>query len=193
MKHRELVFGLLASMVASSLSATSAMDVGPLYDVDELSIEVMIGSPLASDGHSARQLFSSDIAKADVFEKALVTAATQHLQKAGVRVSSTQDRILMVSLYGGQFTDSGCDQNLYLVEVAVCRSEEDYCGPSRTLLGVASDARLSDSLLTTVIAVVDDFIEKRSRYREMQKPPGSSDQPPNSAAPADQKAPLPGR
>jgi hypothetical protein len=178
---RTLVFGLLFAMLASFLSATSAMDVGPLYDVDELSIEVMIGSSLALESHSARELFSSDTGKADVFKRALITTAAQHLQQAGVRVSSTQDTVLMISIYGGQFIDSGCDRNFYSVEVAVCSSEEDHCQPWSTLLGVASDARLSDSLLTTVLAVVDEFIEKRSRYREMQKPAGSSKQPPNPA------------
>jgi hypothetical protein len=145
--------------------------MGPIADVDELSIDVTIGFPLALDEDSATELFDANPSGASAFQSSLLPQLTSHLEKASIRVTKTQDRVLTVSIYGGHFAKSGCDRNFYLVQVGLARAEEPYSGPDRTILGTATDADLSQSLLTTVLAVVDEFIEQRSRYRAIQNQP----------------------
>jgi hypothetical protein len=162
--------GIALWLYAIPLHPTSGISTGPIADVDELSINVSLGSHLALDFASATEL-GLDASTAETFKQSLLARVRDHFTQAGVRVSQTEDRVLFISVYGGHFPESGSAHNFYLVEIGLQRAEEGYAGPDRTVLGTATDERLPGALLTTVLAVVDEFIEQRAQYRAIQNVP----------------------
>jgi len=165
---------LLLSTPAWSMSGFS---IGPLAYVDELSVEVVIGQSLALDQDAATPLFNSMPAVRDQFKSDVKRRLTELLEKAGIKVTASQQKVLSVSVFGGHFKASA--NNLYLVEAGYVGPDRSCGDPDRSVLGTAEDTRLAPTLLRTVTEIVNEFLVERQRYRESLKPRTSGKVPPN--------------
>ena len=116
--------------------------------------------PSATSG--ASPLFDTDTTRAAELKAAVLTAASAHLRKGGVRVVSKSDNVISLGFFGGKFAAGNCP-------VTVCVHGQDHRSPERTILGVVEDAGLAQALTGATLEAVDEFTEQRAAYRQARK------------------------
>lgn len=165
-----LVLGLVVTSVAPIGFAKSARDVGPLADVNEVVLEVMVGDPLAAGASEATPLFGVDHERYRRFRAGLLERLAKELEAGGVSVVEDEEATLLeIAYFGGIFEDSGSSANFFLIEVRVCGLSEELCPPWRTVLGFAQDRELEAKLEDPAVEIVRYFLEARTKYRESRR------------------------
>ncbi len=170
-----LAIGML--LLGTPVWSMSGLSIGPLAYVDQLSIEIVIGQSLALDQDAATPLFKSMPAIREQFKSDVRARLTELLEKAGIKVTASQERVLSVSVFGGHFKASA--DNFYLVEAGYAGPDVSCDGPDRSVLGTAGDTSLAPALLDTVTNIVNQFLVERQRYRESLKSRAPRKVPPN--------------
>src|SRR5262249_5784656 len=150
--------------------ATSMRNIGPLAEVDEVSLDVLWGNSLGIATDLGTPLFDADNKRAAEVKSTVLGSVSAHLRKGGVQVVSKSDNAISLGFFGGKFETSGCPtKNFFMVQVTVCLHGQDRCNPERTILGVVGDAGLAQSLTDATLEAVDEFIEQRAAYRQTRK------------------------
>jgi hypothetical protein len=148
-------------------SGTSLRNIGPLADIDEISIDAMIGDALGIEGDPGVPLLRGDRKGAEDLKAALVTGASGHLKKAGVRVVQSADSSIAFNVFGGKFEAGGAtDKNFFMLQIMVCAPNQDHCGQERTILGVVDDQGLARTVTNAALSALDGFLDDRSAYRK---------------------------
>ena len=166
---RVTMLAVMAILAGSTTArASSPLNVGPLWDVDEVSVEpVLVGNPIGLEGERWEPLFVRRSADAGAFRLAAAAAIAQHLKAGGLRVTAGSENKIQVSIYGGKDLSHACPENLFLVEVWVHKPHDQ--AEMRTVVSSADDAELASALTRAVLQNVDDFVSMRTRYREELK------------------------
>lgn len=160
---------LVGSAFSSSVAvATSTLSIGPLADVNEVVVQVMVGDSLALESEQSSRLFEGGQGF-DQLKAAIITRVEHCLEAGGVRVTENAATVLDVSIFGGKFAESGSNANFFLLEVSVCHPGAASCTPDRSVLGFASDKQLESKLGEAAEVVVRGFLEERARYRATRR------------------------
>ena len=169
-RYRAIVLAISGLLVAQSVFATSTRDIGPLADVDEVSLDVLWGDSLGIGNDRGTPLFDTDTTRAAEVKAAVLTATSAHLRKGGLQVVSKSDNVISLGFFGGKFDAGGCPtKNFFMMQVTVCVHGQERCFPERTILGVVGDAGLAQALTGATLEAVDEFIDQRAAYRQTRK------------------------
>ena len=148
--------------------ASSGLNIGPLGDVDELSVEpVLIGNPLGLSGETWRPLFAEDPTAHQALRSALAVDVAAHLKAGGLRVVGKSRNALSVGIYGGKKLGGPADLSIFLVQVWVSKGKRPEL--ERTIVSQATDSELAAMLTRATLQIVDDFVALRTRYRESRQ------------------------
>lgn len=151
-------------LTASDTSGLSRSNVGPLHDISEINVEVLIGDPISFETTASTRLFREDRLAAGRFSRELEGALGELLREAGIEIVEEGSPTLSVEFFGGQFPRIP-GENVVLISVSVCRAEEDICAPDREVLEVVPEAELAPSLLRIAKGIVADFVMNREAAR----------------------------
>jgi hypothetical protein len=157
--------------VATAGWASSLANIGPLAELDEVSIQgVMVGDSLTLG--DVPLLFQGQPAAAKAFESELVSQVTAHLRQAGLRVNSASSAQVGFRLFGGKL--GGCDTtNVFMLEVWVSPQDATTQEVQRTVLGTAGDAELASTVIRAALSLIDGFTDERTRFRQERHSQGA--------------------
>lgn len=160
-----MAVGILA--LCDVVFATSTRNIGPLAEIDEVSVDAMIGDSLGIETDRGTLLFDSDRKAAADLKAALIEAASARLREAGIRVAKRADGGVTFNVFGGKFKLGGDDgKNFFMLQIMVCPPNESQCDQERTILGVVDDEGLSRTVIAAGLSALDEFIDERAAYRQ---------------------------
>ena len=152
--------------LCSRASATSLRSIGPIAEIDQLSVDTMRGDSLGLASDRGKPVFGTDFARVERLEAEMKAIATEQFKAGGVQVLDGSENVVILKLFGGTFRGSGNESSVFfMLQVDVCLAQEVRCSPERAVLGVAGDSQVENSVLEAVLEVTKDFVEKRSAYR----------------------------
>ena len=168
--RRFTIIILLIIISHSASSASQALDIGPIADIDDLSVGTMRGDSLGLPSDRGTPVFGTDFTRVDRLEAQVKDIASERFKAGGLRVHDDSKNAVMFELFGGTFAGAKDDSLVFfMLQVSVCLEGQSSCSKERTLLGVVKDPKVEESVLSAVLEVTNDFIQARSRYRALKQ------------------------
>jgi hypothetical protein len=163
--------GIVALLCAPPriMTATSGMNYGPLAGADAVEVSsehITLGATLAMKEDTARSMWDA-VKDPTAFKALLAAKVAERLKSGGLRVVASSEYAVVISMFGGHFSESGCQsQNVVLLEIGITQPGDNFTPPTRTVLLMVDDSHLATSLLNATLAVIDEFVAQRTAWRK---------------------------
>jgi hypothetical protein len=169
LKTLTLAIGLLLG--ANHVSATSASNIGPLAEANDIDVEdVLVGDPLFLGSPEAIRLFARDGPRAERFKRATKAVLIEHLRTGGLPLVATSKYTIGLRVFGGTPLPVSCpSQTVLLLEVWVSGPGDAHTHTERTAMAVIADDAIESTAVSFLTEAVDGFLAQRAQYRDRKK------------------------
>src|SRR5262245_45453123 len=160
--RRKLAIPLICALCGvAPLSANSLLQPGPLAEIDDVAVTVMIGDSLMLEDQEVTPLFAQNDTRAAAFKRDLASTVALQLKSEGISVSGSSKNMLLLEFFGGTVAQEGCGARAYYYLQIAVGTESSAGEPERTILGVTKDEDLEATLTKATLVGVEEFLNQR--------------------------------